>query len=120
VNNGWKQASSAMSEGEAVPPDRGYGTHFMGGAAWGGHTCPDLPPEHVRSAQRPAIIELAKQIRNGPPPPTWQAQALCDAESIETGATALVGMLQPGAARTQAQGIQSDAAALVALLKARQ
>ena len=41
----------------------GYGTHSMGGAAWGGHTCPDLPPQHVRSAQRDEIIALAKQIR---------------------------------------------------------
>jgi len=46
------------------PAGRGYGTHSMGGAAWGGHTCPDLPPQHVRSAQRPAIIALAWQIRN--------------------------------------------------------
>lgn len=54
------------------PSERGYGVHYMGGAAWGGHTCPDLPPRHVRSAQRPAIIALAKEIRAGqvaPPPP---------------------------------------------------
>ncbi len=44
---------------------QGYGTHSMGGAAWGGHTCPDLPPKHIRSAQRAAIIELAKQVRVG-------------------------------------------------------
>lgn len=42
---------------------KGYGTHSMGGAAWGGHTCPDLPPQHVRSGQRQAIIALAKEIR---------------------------------------------------------
>jgi hypothetical protein len=42
----------------------GYGVHSMGGKAWGDHTCPDLPPSHVRSHQRPAIIALAKQIRN--------------------------------------------------------
>jgi nucleoside phosphorylase len=42
----------------------GYGVHSMGGKAWGDHTCPDLPPNHVRSHQRPAIIALAKQIRN--------------------------------------------------------
>lgn len=47
------------------PSVKGYGTHSMGGAAWGGHTCPDLPPQHVRSAQRPAIIALARQIRAG-------------------------------------------------------
>jgi N-acetylmuramoyl-L-alanine amidase len=49
----------------------GYGVHFMGGAGWGGHTCPDLPPASVRSRQRPAILTLAAQIRAGqvPAPP---------------------------------------------------
>ena len=50
----------------------GLGVHFMGGAAWGGHTCPDLPPAHVRSAQRPVIVALAMSIRQGgnvPPQP---------------------------------------------------
>jgi len=47
------------------PLERGYGVHYMGGAAWGGHTCPDVPPKPVRSLQRPAIIELAKAIRSG-------------------------------------------------------
>jgi hypothetical protein len=48
---------------------RGYGTHVMGGAAWGGHTCPGPGP---RAAQRHVIVELAKVIRaavSGPPPP---------------------------------------------------
>ena len=44
---------------------KGYGVHFMGGGAWGGHTCPDLPPQHVRSAQRPEILRRAKLIRAG-------------------------------------------------------
>lgn len=48
-----------------APGERGYGTHYMGGEAWGGHSCPDLPPAHIRSAQRPAILALARQIRNG-------------------------------------------------------
>ena len=56
------------------PVQRGYGVHSMGGAAWGGHTCPDVPPEHVRSEQRQAIIDLAKEIRT--PPPPWQKTAL--------------------------------------------
>jgi hypothetical protein len=51
------------------PSGRGYGTHNMGGQAWGGHTCPDLPPNHVRSAQRAGIIALAGQIRNPAPAP---------------------------------------------------
>ena len=35
------------------------------------HTCPDMPPRHVRSSQRAAIIDLAKKIRAAatvPPP----------------------------------------------------
>lgn len=49
----------------------GYGVHYMGGLAWGGHTCPDSPPEHVRSQQRGEILRRARGIRNGtfPPPP---------------------------------------------------
>jgi hypothetical protein len=50
------------------PSERGYGVHYMGGAAFGGHTCPDLPPNHVRSAQRPEIIRRARAIRGGPAP----------------------------------------------------
>jgi N-acetylmuramoyl-L-alanine amidase len=44
----------------------GYGTHVMGGAAWGGHTCPGPGP---RAGQRDDIIALAKKIRAGDPPP---------------------------------------------------
>lgn len=38
-----------------TPGERGFGAHYMGGAAWGGHPCP-LP---TRAAQRPQILELA-------------------------------------------------------------
>src|SRR5580692_2611490 len=41
----------------------GFGVHFMGGAAWGGHTCPDVPPTRVRSLQRQAILAIAEAIR---------------------------------------------------------
>lgn len=44
---------------------KGYGTHVMGGAAWGGHTCPGPGP---RAGQRTAIIALAKEIRAGAQP----------------------------------------------------
>ena len=54
----------------------GYGTHVMGGAAWGGHTCPGPGP---RAGQRAAIVALAAAIRSGgaapaakPPPPPGQ------------------------------------------------
>lgn len=46
------------------PGEKGYGVHYMGGAAYGGHSCPDLPPKHIRSRQRPAILALAAEIRN--------------------------------------------------------
>jgi hypothetical protein len=52
--------------------ERGYGVHYMGGAEWGGHTCPDQPPRHVRSHQRPEILRRAEAIRHDqhkPPPP---------------------------------------------------
>lgn len=55
--------------------ERGYGVHYMGGQAWGGHTCPDVPPSPVRSLQRPVIIELAKAIRAGNPPPALIPEA---------------------------------------------
>jgi hypothetical protein len=40
----------------------GYGTHVMGGAAWGGHTCPGPGP---RAGQRAQIVALAQAIRSG-------------------------------------------------------
>jgi hypothetical protein len=48
----------------------GYGTHSMGGAAWGGHACPGS----ARAAQRAEIVRRAKIIRQygqypAPPPP---------------------------------------------------
>ncbi len=43
----------------------GYGTHVMGGAAWGGHTCPGPGP---RAGQRQEIITRAKAIRAGATP----------------------------------------------------
>jgi hypothetical protein len=45
---------------------RGYAAHYMGGAAWGGHSCPDQPPAHVRSNQRDEIVLRAHKIRNPP------------------------------------------------------
>jgi hypothetical protein len=49
----------------STPSEKGYGVHYMGGQAWGGHSCPDLPPKHIRSRQRPAILALAAEIRAG-------------------------------------------------------
>lgn len=44
----------------------GLGTHSMGGMAWGGHSCPDAPPNHIRSNQRREIIRRAILLRTGP------------------------------------------------------
>lgn len=52
-----------------TPAEEGYGVHSMGGAAWGGHTCPDSPPRHVRSQQRAEILRRAQAIRDPAPPP---------------------------------------------------
>jgi|SRR5215472_4164655 len=50
---------------------KGYGVHYMGGSAWGGHSCPDMPPQHVRSSQRGEILIRAQAIRGGTTtPPT--------------------------------------------------
>jgi hypothetical protein len=57
---------------------RGYGTHVMGGAAWGGHSCPGPGP---RAGQRAEIIALAKAIRAGDKPPT-RAEALAAAKLV--------------------------------------
>jgi hypothetical protein len=52
------------------PGQEGYGVHFMGGADWGGHSCPDVPPRRVRSGQRAEILRRAAAIRaSGSPPP---------------------------------------------------
>lgn len=42
---------------------QGYGTHVMGGAAWGGHTCPGPGP---RAAQRYEIVALAVLMQTIP------------------------------------------------------
>ena len=53
---------------------KGYGWHGMGGVPWGNH--PNCPGD-VRKAQRPAILALAKDIRNPPvqPPPPPELEA---------------------------------------------
>lgn len=75
---------------------RGYGVHSMGGTAWGGHTCPDLPPRHVRSAQRPAIITLAKQIRAGKAPAPAAPKAAAVARNLVMYDNVTVSLLPPG------------------------
>lgn len=46
------------------PAGQGYAYHSLADA-WNlnHHTCPDMPPKHVRSGQRAAIVDLAQKIR---------------------------------------------------------
>ena len=63
----------------------GLGVHNMGGSAWGGHSCPDMPPRHVRSNQRGQIIDFAKQLRGSGPghkPPAPKPFKLWTAEGM--------------------------------------
>jgi N-acetylmuramoyl-L-alanine amidase len=48
------------------PNKEGLGTHAMGGAAFGGHSCPDASqhPNHTRSRARAEIVRRAHIIRN--------------------------------------------------------
>jgi peptidoglycan hydrolase-like protein with peptidoglycan-binding domain len=74
---------------------KGYGTHSMGGAAWGGHSC----PQSVRAAQRGTIIQEALALRGvitppkpTPPPtpsptPDWQVKMMNALPTIQNGAT---------------------------------
>jgi hypothetical protein len=47
------------------PDKEGLGMHNMGGAAWGGHSCPDATknPNHTRSRARAEIVRRAMIIR---------------------------------------------------------
>jgi hypothetical protein len=57
----------------------GYGVHYMGGEAWGGHSCPQLANgTGPRAGQRYDIIALAKLIRAGTPapPPDEQVEGI--------------------------------------------
>ncbi len=46
--------------------DSGIGVHYMGGQAWGGHTCPDPSPgAGPRSKQRAVILARAVALRGG-------------------------------------------------------
>lgn len=48
------------------PSDPGIGCHYQGGAAWGGHDCPDsVPGSGPRSRQRTDILAAAALLRTG-------------------------------------------------------
>jgi hypothetical protein len=57
-----------------APGQRGIGTHYMGGVAWGNHSCPDPSPGvGPRSKQREAILTLAAASQPASPIPTLPA-----------------------------------------------
>jgi peptidoglycan hydrolase-like protein with peptidoglycan-binding domain len=52
------------------PGDHGIGTHYMGLAAWGAHSCPDPQGQEgkgPRSLQRTDILKAAVALRQSPP-----------------------------------------------------
>jgi len=62
----WHVFSGASDALAQAPGQHGIGTHYMGGLAWGGHSCPDpVPGAGPRSRQRPAIISAAQVLRSG-------------------------------------------------------
>lgn len=68
---------------------KGYGVHFMGGQAWGGHTCPDVPGETVRSGQRAEIVRRAQAIRAGSSPAPRGGKRLGPLMRLADGKTSL-------------------------------
>jgi len=60
------------------PGTEGLGTHRMGGAAWGGHSCPDADknPNHTRSQARAEIVRRATIIRQHGQYPAPEAEAI--------------------------------------------
>ena len=48
-----------------APAEAGISAHYLGGAAWGGHSCPDPSPggQGPRSHQRAAILAAARALR---------------------------------------------------------
>lgn len=66
------------------PGDRGIGTHYLGGRAWGGHSCPDPEGQEgrgPRSRQRADIIARAVRARQqgGPVAPVAKVDLTVEA-----------------------------------------
>lgn len=60
----WHVYSGTPDVIATAPGQAGIGTHYMGGTAYGGHTCPDPSPGMgPRSRQRAEIIRRAQAIR---------------------------------------------------------
>jgi hypothetical protein len=113
-----------------APGQRGIGTHYMGGTAWGGHTCPDpVAGAGPRSKQRPAIIARAQALRTPTPTPEVDMPLTqADADLIvhtllvtqlgSTGPNVAVALQTAGAAGVAPASVAAIAAAVVALLPA--
>lgn len=66
----WHVFTGTADHVAATPGEKGIITHSAGGAAWGGHTCPDpAPGAGPRSKQRAAIIAAAVELRGNKPKP---------------------------------------------------
>ena len=85
------------------PDKEGLGMHNMGGAAWGGHSCPDakINPNHTRSRARDEIVRRAKIIRQDgqyPALPTLTA-ILEDSMLLNKGKDAITPIALPDGAK---------------------
>lgn len=78
----------------------GVGTHVMGGAAWGNHSCPGT----VRAGQRPAVIAKAKSLRATPKP---LASALPTAFRKVVATVARIPTLQQGSSGAIVRRLQA-------------
>ena len=85
-----------------TPGGSGIGVHYMGGAAYGNHSCPDpVSGAGPRSKQRQSIIDYAVQLRGDlphvPPQPTIPPP------SVPNGSLLTLGAKGPGVADLQAK-----------------
>jgi len=84
----------------------GYGTHRMGGAAWGGHSCPQLADgSGPRAGQRAEIISRANIIRTYGQYPAPGGN-MTDLGGIIVGSTAAIRFDVPGV--TVVAGVGAD------------
>jgi hypothetical protein len=74
------------------PDGRGLGTHRMGGASFGGHSCPG----NIRANQRAAILDVTKSIT---PPPTATPPVLPNANRFVGRPTISLGTNDPDATK---------------------
>lgn len=66
LHNAYHDAAGVPDQLASTPGQRGIGIHSMGGASWGGHSCPGS----IRAGQRVQIVQAAQTIRPTTPAPT--------------------------------------------------